>query len=189
MNHTHDLVDVAQLLPELVIDLKYASADNITGHPIYRDARCLLHPRAAQGLARSAEIARLARLRLLIYDAWRPREAQRILWQFCPDPHYVVPDSQGSNHSRGTAIDLTLLDEHGTLLDMGAGFDDMQPRSHPFHPAVAPGAQRNRLLLNALMYAGGFTGIATEWWHFELPDAATYPLADGGFGCWPAPTM
>lgn len=86
-----------------------------------------------------------------------------------PDPQYVVDVTVGSNHSRGTAIDLTLRDEHGNILDMGAGFDEMHERSHAYHPSVPPAAQRNRLLLNAIMTGGGFVGISSEWWHFELP--------------------
>lgn len=104
-----------------------------------------------------------------------------------PDPQYVVDVTVGSNHSRGTAIDLTLRDEHGNILDMGAGFDEMHERSHAYHPSVPPAAQRNRLLLNAIMTGGGFVGISSEWWHFELPCAASYPLLADQFSCFISP--
>ena len=68
---------------------------------------------------------------------------------------------------------------------MGAGFDEMTEVSHPFYPDLPPHIQRNRLLLNAVMAAGGFKGITSEWWHFELPDAKTYPLLEERFGCYP----
>ncbi len=143
---------------------------------------------AITALAKSISIAQLSGLQLVIYDAYRPQQAQAMLWQACPDPQYVVDVTVGSNHSRGTAIDLTLRDEHGNILDMGAGFDEMHERSHAYHPSVPPAAQRNRLLLNAIMTGGGFVGISSEWWHFELPGAAVpsttlinspvlYPLA------------
>lgn len=77
------------------------------------------------------------------------------------------------------------MDEHNTVLDMGAGFDEMHDRSHPYHPSVPPHAQRNRLLLNAIMFGGGFVGISSEWWHFELPNAARYPLLKDRFDCFP----
>ena len=67
---------------------------------------------------------------------------------------------------------------------MGAGFDEMHDRSHAWHPSVPPAAQRNRLLLNAIMFGGGFVGITSEWWHFELPDAARYPLLDDQIDCY-----
>lgn len=183
MMQQSQLVDIAAQHPTLAIDLKYATADNITGQPIYSEARCLLHPAAAEALAKSIEIARLAGLALQVLDAYRPQKAQEYLWQACPDPAYVVPVNIGSNHSRGTAIDVTLLDRQGNALDMGTGFDEMDVRSHPYHPDVASDAQRNRLLLNAIMFGGGFVGISSEWWHFELPDAATYPLLHDVFSC------
>lgn len=182
-----NLTDIAEAFPQLAIDLKYATADNLTGHPIYRDARCLLHKDAAKALAKSIHIASVAGYKLLILDAYRPPAAQAILWQACPNPDYVVPLSRGSNHSRGTAVDVTLIDEHGVIVDMGTGFDEMREHSHPYHPAVAVQAQRNRLMLNAIMLGGGFTGIATEWWHFELPGSESYLLIDGIFGCYSFP--
>ena len=172
MSDTTELVDLAVIFPDLEIDLKYACADNITGKAIYQQARCLLHKDAITALAKSISIAQLSGLQLVIYDAYRPQQAQAMLWQACPDPQYVVDVTVGSNHSRGTAIDLTLRDEHGNILDMGAGFDEMHERSHAYHPSVPPAAQRNRLLLNAIMTGGGFVGISSEWWHFELPQAS-----------------
>lgn len=185
MSHQTQLVDISQRVPGARIELKYASDDNITGKPIYRHPRALLHADAAEKLARSAAIARLAGFTLLIYDAYRPTQAQAHLWHACPDPQFVVPVEIGSNHSRGTAVDLTLLDESGEALEMGAGFDDMRAISHSYHPDVPVAAQRNRLLLNAIMFGAGFVGMATEWWHFELPNARDYPLLDDHFDCYP----
>ena len=184
MSETPELVDLSVIFPSLHIDLKYATADNITGAPIYREARFLLHTEAVTALAKSISIAQLAGLKLVVYDAYRPQQAQAVLWNACPDPQYVVDVAIGSNHSRGTAIDVTLMDDRGNLLDMGAGFDEMHDRSHAWHPSVPPAAQRNRLLLNAIMFGGGFVGITSEWWHFELPDAARYPLLDDQIDCY-----
>ncbi|MGC8426580.1 D-alanyl-D-alanine dipeptidase [Mixta calida] len=189
MTQEAELVDLADLFPQLEIDLKYATPDNITGYAIYQEARCLLHPDAAKALARSVMVARLAGLTLVVYDAYRPQLAQQHLWLACPDPQYVVAVSLGSNHSRGTAIDVTLRDEAGHILDMGAGFDEMHPRSHLWNPEVPPAAQRNRLLLNAIMQAGGFVGINNEWWHFELPDSVRYPLLTDRFSCAALPSI
>nr|WP_223412772.1 D-alanyl-D-alanine dipeptidase [Erwinia amylovora] len=180
-----DLVDISVALPQVKIDLKYATADNITGRAIYLENRCLLHPNAVAALLQSSRIAQLAGFTLLIYDAYRPQQAQQNLWLACPDPDYVVPPGLGSNHCRGTAVDVTLVDNEGWIVDMGAGFDEMHPRSHAYHPAVPMQAQRHRLLLNAIMSGGGFCGIATEWWHFELHQAASYPLLPEQFGCHP----
>jgi D-alanyl-D-alanine dipeptidase len=141
---TH-LIDIAERFPQLYIDMKYATADNITGQPIYSTASCLLHADAVVALEKSIEIARMAGFSLLVMDAYRPQKAQELLWHACPRQDYVVPLSQGSNHSRGTAIDVTLTDAAGNILDMGTGFDEMNELSHPYHPALAQSVQRNRL--------------------------------------------
>lgn len=177
------LIDIAEKFPQLHIDMKYATADNITGQPIYSTAACLLHADAVIALEKSIEIARVAGFSLLVLDAYRPQKAQELLWHACPNQDYVVPLSQGSNHSRGTAIDVTLRDANGQVLDMGTDFDEMDELSHPYHPSLDQAFQRNRLLLNAVMFGGGFVGILTEWWHFELPKAAGYPLIDDVFAC------
>ncbi len=180
------LVDITTLLPEAVIDMKYATADNLTGHVVYCENRCLLHPDAATALVRCFEVARLAGFTLKIFDAYRPKQAQKVFWAVLPNADYVADISIGSHHSRGVAVDLTLLDEQGSELDMGAGFDEMNERSHPFYPHLPVDIQRNRLLLNAVMAAGGFIGMPTEWWHFELPDSISYPLLDDIFDCYPS---
>jgi len=181
MSNQDSLIDIAEQYPQLHIDMKYATADNITGQPIYSTATCLLHRHAAVALAKSIEIAGIAGFSIKVLDAYRPQRAQELLWHACPNQDYVVPLSQGSNHTRGTAIDVTLVDTNGQDLDMGTHFDEMDELSHPYHPSLALAFQRNRLLLNAIMFGGGFVGIATEWWHFELPNASEYPLLNDVF--------
>lgn len=183
MSDNVTLTDLAEAFPDLPIELKYAGADNLTGRAIYLENRCLLHPDAVQGLEGCLRVAKLAGFSLLVFDAYRPQQAQALLWQACPDPQYVTSTETGSHHSRGVAIDVTLLDAEGVALDMGTGFDEMSEKSHPFYPDFPPEVQRNRLLLNAVMTAGGFRGIASEWWHFELPNADDYPLLADRFGC------
>lgn len=114
--------------------------------------------------------------RLKIFDAFRPQEAQVLLWQVAPDKQYVADPQVGSNHTRGTAVDLTLVDALGQELDMGTGFDDMSPLSHHHHPGVSAQAQANRQCLLDIMTGAGFEPIAHEWWHYALPDKDSYPL-------------
>ncbi|EEC7404312.1 D-alanyl-D-alanine dipeptidase [Escherichia coli] len=159
MSDTTELVDLAVIFPDLEIELKYACADNITGKAIYQQARCLLHKDAITALAKSISIAQLSGLQLVIYDAYRPQQAQAMLWQACPDPQYVVDVTVGSNHSRGTAIDLTLRDEHGNILDMGAGFDEMHERSHAYHPSVPPAALNQADLRRAISWSTDYQGM------------------------------
>ena len=117
-------------------------------------------------------------MRLKIFDAFRPHEAQVLLWDAAPDKAYVADPAMGSNHTRGTAIDLTLINAAGDELDMGTGFDDMTAQSHHFSDTVSPQAQANRLRLLDIMETAGFKHIAHEWWHYALPYHDDHALID-----------
>ncbi|WP_191486938.1 D-alanyl-D-alanine dipeptidase [Pseudomonas sp. FEN] len=177
MNHS-PLVDIDAERYQVQIDLIYASADNLAGKVIYPTARCRLHRQAADCLHKASRLARQAGLTLRIYDAYRPPYAQFLLWQALPDNDYVRDPHLGSHHSRGVAVDLTLVDGAGEPLEMGTAFDAMQERSHQFYPDLPADVQRNRLLLLGIMLGAGFQAIATEWWHYELPNADDYPLLE-----------
>ncbi|MBD1554648.1 D-alanyl-D-alanine dipeptidase [Pseudomonas typographi] len=177
MNHP-DLVEIDPHTDGLAIHLVYATADNLAGRVIYQDMRCLLHRDAAACLLKANQLARLAGYRVQVLDAYRPPYAQQLLWRALPNAEYVRDPALGSHHSRGVAVDVTLLDEHDTPLDMGTGFDDMRTLSHPFNPDLPAPVQRNRLVLLGIMMGAGFAPIASEWWHFELPAADRYALID-----------
>lgn len=170
------LVVIDPVTHQVRIDLIYASAANLSGKVIYRDLRCQLHRDAEALLAEAVRLARLAGFALLIFDAYRPQYAQQMLWDALPDPDYVRDPKLGSHHTRGVAVDLTLLGADGEPLDMGTGFDDMRPLSHHFNADLPEAVQRNRLMLLGIMLAAGFESLPTEWWHYQLPEAENYPL-------------
>jgi D-alanyl-D-alanine dipeptidase len=173
-----DLVEISPTARAIDVDLRYATPDNLTGRPLYGKARCFLRPPAAAALAEAARLAGAAGLRVRIFDAFRPAAAQKLLWRALPDPRYIADPAKGSNHTRGVAVDLTLADEAGRPLDMGTAFDDMTPRSHRGATDLEVGAQRHRFLLTGLMAAAGWESYPFEWWHYQLPDAAAFPLID-----------
>jgi len=170
------LAEITEKSHDVVIDLAYATSRNITGAPVYRHAICYLNDEAAPLLARVVALARAQGLRLKIFDAMRPTEAQWKLWNARPDPDFLADPRRGSPHSRGAAVDLTLLDGAGQELDMGTGFDAFTPLSHHGTLEVGVAAQRNRLLLLGLMTAAGWDFYRNEWWHYQLFDAKRFPL-------------
>lgn len=176
--NNNPLIEVDARALRVEIDLIYAGPDNLAGKQIYQDPRCLLHPDAEVCLRKASQLAQQAGLTLRILDAYRPPYAQHLLWAALPDSEYVRDPALGSHHSRGVAVDLTLIDAHGNALDMGTGFDDMREKSHQFHEDLPPPVQQNRLILLGIMLASGFTYIDSEWWHYELPGAERYPLID-----------
>jgi len=158
------------------LDIAYATADNFTGRPVYRRAACYLHQDAAEALTRAVTLAAALDLRLRVYDAFRPTEAQWVLWNHTPDPEFLADPRRGSPHSRGVAVDLTLIDRTGETLDMGTAFDAFTPLSHHGSTGIPREAQANRLLLLGLMTAAGWDFYRNEWWHYQLFDPGSYPL-------------
>jgi zinc D-Ala-D-Ala dipeptidase len=161
---------------DIDIHLIYASTRNFTHTVIYDYPLCLLRPQAYQALARAANKARSLGFRLRVLDAFRSQRAQETLWSVAPDPDYVADPKEGSNHTRGVAVDVTLLDASGTPLNMGTEVDTMHPDSHHFCARHADHIQKNRMYLLTAMLEGGFVHHPKEWWHYQLPDAHSYSL-------------
>jgi D-alanyl-D-alanine dipeptidase len=171
------LVEITPQTHDVELDIAYASARNFTGKPVYARAACYLHRDAEAKLRRAVDLARPLGLRLRIFDAFRPAEAQWALWQARPDPEFLADPRRGSPHSRGVAVDLTLVDGDGNALDMGTQFDAFTPLSHHANSDIAPAAQRNRFILLGLMSAAGWDFYGKEWWHYQLFAArSNYPL-------------
>ncbi len=170
------LTEIAPPRFDVDLDIRYATTDNLTGSPIYRRARCLLHPDAIPALERAVALARGLGCRLRLFDAFRPVEAQWRLWRVLPDPRFIADPRQGSHHSRGVAVDVTLDDAEGRPLAMGTGFDDMTPLSHHGRTDLPEHAQRHRALLLGVMTGAGWTPYPYEWWHYQLAGAERYPL-------------
>jgi D-alanyl-D-alanine dipeptidase len=172
-------MDIVRIAPpdfDVDVALAYATAANITGQPIYRNARCWLRRSAAQHLQRAIELAARLDLRLRLFDALRPTEAQWALWRADPNPEFLADPRRGSPHSRGIAVDLTLIDRQGRALEMGTAFDAFTPLAHHGNTDVGVEAQRNRLLLLGLMTAAGWDFYRNEWWHYQLFDPRRFPL-------------
>ena len=167
----------------IAVDLRYAGADNFVGRDLYSPLDCAwLHRDAAAAIERVVGYLaqRAPGYKVLLLDALRPHRVQEELWDALAGTSlqmYLAPPERGSIHSFGMAVDITLLDPSGRELDMGTGFDDMTALSHPVLEArhLASGelsaAQiANRQLLRDAMFQAGFSGINSEWWHFDCGD-------------------
>jgi D-alanyl-D-alanine dipeptidase len=165
------------------IDLRYATPHNFTGRDLYSPIDCAwLHRDAAAALERVVAwlAGRSPGVTLLVLDALRPQRVQQQLWDALAGAGlqaYLADPARGSIHSFGMAVDVTLARADGTELDMGTGFDDMSPLSHPALEAdflasgeLGQAQAANRRLLREAMAHGGFVGIDSEWWHFDCGD-------------------
>jgi D-alanyl-D-alanine dipeptidase len=176
------LVNATTLVPDLVVDLRYATADNFLKKKVYPDgARCLLREESAQRLARAAEALRRQGFRLKVYDCYRPLSVQWEMWKVFPKPGYVADPRTGSNHNRGGAVDLTLVTLDGKEVEMPTPFDTFSPAAHHGYAGGSAASRKHREVLRAAMVAQGFTPNRMEWWHYDLPQPTRYPVLDVPF--------
>lgn len=172
-----DFVPVADYVPGVRVELKYAGSDNFTGQVIYDFTEAYLRYGTAQKLAAAQEALTAQGYSLLVWDAFRPAEAQFRLWEVCPDPVYVANPEKGfSSHSRGNTVDLTLVTPEGGAVEMPTDFDDFSPLADRDYSDVPETAAANARLLEEAMTAAGFRPYQGEWWHFT--DTDDYPVEE-----------
>lgn len=170
-----DFVLVTDYIPDLIVELKYASEDNFTGTVIYDFQEAYLRYGTVCKLMLVQQELRSMGLSMKLWDGFRPPKAQYRLWQICPDPVYVSDPNKGfSNHSRGDTVDITLVDSQGRELEMPTGFDDFSDLADRDYSDCSATAAANALLLQQLMEKYGFTGYRGEWWHYSDDDY--YPV-------------
>jgi D-alanyl-D-alanine dipeptidase len=167
--------------PSFQLDLKYASTDNFLKKNIYQEfhlGECWVLPELQSKIKNIIPRLKELKLKLILWDCYRPLKVQEVMWKLVPDPRYVADPKVGSNHNRGAAIDVALSDESGKLLAFPTQFDDFSPKASPKYqcPSQDESSCRNRDKLIELMTTVGLEVFPTEWWHFQLPEAHTLPL-------------
>lgn len=182
-------VDLCEAVPEIAAEVRYATAHNLTGHPLagYCAPRALGTIACAQALRKAFGLAQKLGYGMLIYDSYRPQKAvlDFVAWsqepengttkaEFYPelDKSELFPlgyIARRSGHSRGSVVDLTLTKD-GVPVDMGTAFDFMSDKSHHNSTDVTPEQAENRAALRAIMAWAGFDLYECEWWHYRLMD-------------------
>lgn len=180
---TFNLVNIRLIDPSIQVDLRYATDNNFMGHILYDTLNVLyLQEDVAQRVSACQQYLKekVPNYSLLIYDGVRPLEVQREMWNALDTipaaqrGKFVSNPSYGSVHNFGAAVDLTICNEVGEPLDMGAGYDDFRDIAFPSKEwkFLASGELTteqvdNRKLLREVMKSQGFRGIPSEWWHFN----------------------
>jgi D-alanyl-D-alanine dipeptidase len=186
-------VYVEEVIPDIVLEIRYGSEDNFTGRRVegYEQPSAILTEQAALALQHVAAELESFGLGLKIYDAYRPQRAVDDFVQWAKDPgeqrmksrYYPHVDkaklieegyiAERSGHSRGSTVDLSLISpgpEGPQELDMGTVWDYFGPESWPDSKTVTPDQRAHRMLLRLLMEKHGFVPLQQEWWHFTLRD-------------------
>jgi D-alanyl-D-alanine dipeptidase len=174
-----DLVELAQLNPAIHLDVRYATANDFLGVPVYTQARAFLQRPAGEALIRALHKLQPLGYGLLIHDGYRPWYVTKIFWDATPAEGkiFVADPAQGSRHNRGCAVDLTLYDlKTDQPIEMTGAYDEMSPRSFPNYPGGTSLQRWHRDLLRRAMESEGFTVYEAEWWHFDYKDWHEYGI-------------
>lgn len=207
-----ELVDVREVIPGIQVNMMYAGSDNFMGRPLYSRDLCLLQKGTAEKLKKAQEMVQKDGLTLVVYDAYRPLSVQQTMYEQVKDSRYIAnPKKAPSRHNRGAAVDVTLADSEGNLLDMPSEIDAFGSCAHRELPDIwqyGEGSKEykkilkqypdileyptrteeqieNMNYLTQVMKKCGFTTISTEWWHFDDKDYAKYPATDHDFSLIP----
>ena len=160
-------VSVKDYIPDIVLELKYATRDNFTGQEIYDFEDCYLRYGTVKKLLAVQSALAEQGMGLKIWDGFRPVSAQYALWEVCPDPTYVAnPETGYSSHSRGNTVDVTIVDAAGREVMMPTGFDDFSALADRDYSDCGSEEAEHARMLQVLMEASGFSGYFGEWWHF-----------------------
>lgn len=174
-----ELVELVRLDPTIKLDIRYATANNFLGTPVYTQARAFLQGPAAEALVKANQGLRSKGYGLVVFDGYRPWYVTKIFWDATPDnlKTFVADPQKGSNHNRGCAVDVSLYDlKTGAEVAMPSGYDEMTPRAYPDYAGGTPEERALRDLLREAMEKQGFQVNPTEWWHFDYKDSKQYPI-------------
>jgi D-alanyl-D-alanine dipeptidase len=180
----NNLVELTILDPNLKLDIRYATANNFLGTPVYTQARAFLQRPAAEAVARADRALRPLGYGLIIHDGYRPWYVTKIFWDAIPNAQkqFVADPKAGSRHNRGCAVDLSLFDlKTGLEVTMPSGYDEMTDHAFADYFGGTAEERTRRSILRAAMLKQGFEPNPKEWWHFDYKDWRQYPIGNQKF--------
>lgn len=176
-----DLVELTKLSKSIKLDIRYATANNFVGKPVYPEGRAFLQRPAAKALVTVHKLLKKEGLGLIIFDGYRPWSITKLFWEVVRDDQkkFVADPVKGSKHNRGCAVDLSIYDlKTGKLIPMPSDFDEFTDRASPDYKGGTDEERANRDKLRRLMEAAGFTVNPNEWWHFDFNGWQDYGIYD-----------
>ncbi len=179
---TEQLVRLAHLETPPLEEIRYATKYNFTGAKLYPFPIAFLQKDAATALAKIQSYLASKGLGLKVWDGFRPMSVQQKMWDLIRDERYVSnPATNSGRHTRGTAVDVTLIDLRGGQLAMPTDYDDFTEKAHSDWAGASTLVKHNRDLLQEAMTRFGFEIYPFEWWHFDLRNWKQYPPLDIDF--------
>lgn len=185
-----EIVPVKQLIPDIVLDIRYSTTNNFTNQKLYTIDEAYLSLGAVNQLKVVHDSLKKITnyngvnypqgLGLKIFDGYRPRAVQYLMFEIFPNPVYVADPNTGSIHNRGGAVDVSIVDTATKQeIPMPTEFDWFGVEASHSYMNLPPNVIANRTLLyNMMTQVGGFIPYDAEWWHYSINGASSLPLLD-----------
>lgn len=181
-NPQKELIDLEVSIPNVMLDIRYATTNNFTGEKIYMSPKAFARKPVAEALKKAQAEFNKQGVGIKIYDAYRPYAATVKFYEVYKDTTFVASPYRGSRHNRGCAIDMTLIDmKTGEELKMPTGYDAFVKEARPTSPVKDEVVKKNRDLLITVMSKYGFRVNSAEWWHFDFKGYQAYEVLDIAF--------
>lgn len=173
-----EYVLVKKYIPDIYVELMYATDNNFTGVRIYDFTDAYLRYGTVKKLANVQKELKEQGYSLKIWDAYRPFEAQQKLWEVYPDPNYVANPADGmKKHNLGGTVDITMVAADGSIIPMPTEFDDFSLKADRNYSDIDnEEAVNNVMILQNAMENNGFTGYQGELWDYS--DTVEYEAVD-----------
>jgi D-alanyl-D-alanine dipeptidase len=179
---TTELVNVGSMKNPPLEEIRYATTFNFMGTKLYPFPVAYVRRELIPRLESIQKELSGKGLGLKIYDGYRPLPVQQKMWDLIRDERFVSnPAVNRGRHTRGTALDVTLVDRQGHTLHMPSDFDEFSLRAAVNYRGGTVEERRNRDLLQRVMTRHGFLSYPDEWWHFDFRDWEKYPPLSVGF--------
>lgn len=178
-----DFVRLNKLDSTFSYDMRYATSNNFLKQKVYDCEDCLVrYSTAKQLIIVNNEFKKLG-YSIQFFDCYRPLDIQKRMWEIFPDKRYVANPAIGSNHNRGAAVDITLIDSLQNKLNMGTDFDFFGKKAHHAFLELPEGVLENRRMLKEIMEKNEFMSITSEWWHYNLKVSKKYDVSNFKVKC------
>ena len=181
-NPEKELVDLEKIIPDMVMDIRYATTNNFMKEKIYTLSKAYARKPVAEALKKAQKEFKNMGLGIIMYDAYRPYKATVKFYELYHDTTYVASPYRGSRHNRGCALDMSIVDlKTKKEVKMPTEFDSFKKEAWPSTPIADPEARKNRELIIKVMKNNGFKVNSSEWWHFDFIGWQKYEVMDIDF--------
>ena len=178
----YKLVEIIKYVPNIVLDIRYATKNNFMHRPMYKLAKAYARLPVALALKVIQDELNKQGLGLKIYDSYRPYAVTVMFYEMAKDTTFVADPRKGSRHNRGCAIDLTVINlKTGKELNMPTDFDSFSVKAADNYPHLSKEKIANREMLKSVMQAHGFKIYHSEWWHYDYNGWPSFPVMDIAF--------